>query len=289
MKTVKLFFTFILILSCFVGAYFIYGYMNEPIIPPLPPNILVESREEIEANWEEAGDWDKDKFEYNCTLISLLKKRGYDVTPLHNYNTTLAVNIINDKIITEWKKVNCSDTVIKEYINAINVVSTNDENAKYSLSVENILNINSVYNDALKQAKVKVGLSTGFNPTNPSWNSFSNYSSKITKKTNEILNNGIYKEYLSNIKSIRDGLNAIPKKLRDARANFSNKLANEIVNYYAEIPDTVRNNEQLGKLRGTRDKYQSEFGENDDLNSFVSEFNRDVENNKEKEDESFVY
>lgn len=281
MKALKLILTFIIILGGFVGAYFIINGGSGGGITPPPIDKLGNYSKQIERGWEEAGDWNKELFEEHCILIDQLGKWGLDVTPLKNFNTSLVVNIINDKIIGEWKSATCKKQTIKKYMDAVATVCSKDANAKHDPAIENINEINKVYNTACKRAERGIGLPCNFNADAQSWNSYSDYSNRVTRETNEILNNSIYKEYLVNITAIKNGLDKIPSRLAEGKKNFANKLAEEIINHYNAIPDTLRTREQFNALRGTRDKYDGEFGGNVNLDCLVKEFNISVENNEE--------
>lgn len=281
MKALKLILTFIIILGGFVGAYFIFNGApgRKPIIPT--NDGLENYRKQIERGWEEAGDWNKEVFEEHSALIDQLGKTGLDVTPLRNFNTTLVINIINDKIIGEWKSATCKKETIKKYMGAVSTVCSKDANAKHNPAIVNINNINIVYNNACKQAQKSIGLNCDFDADAPSWNSYSRYSSRITRETNDILNNSLYKEYLANITAIKKGLDNIPSKLAAGKTSFADRLATEIINHYNAIPDTLRTREQFNALRSTRGKYDDEFGGNVNLDCLVKEFNISVDNNEE--------
>ncbi|MBQ4063515.1 MAG: hypothetical protein IJC92_04475 [Bacteroidaceae bacterium] len=282
MKALKLILTFIIILGGFVGAYFIFnGGPGGSITGGMPIDKLGNYRKQIERGWEEAGDWNKELFEEYCILIDQLGKWGLDVTPLRNFNTSLVVNIINDKIIGEWKSATCKKQTIKKYMGAVSTVCSKDANAKHNPAIENINKINTVYNKACKQAERSIGLSCGFDADAPSWNSYSNYSNRVTRETNDILNNSIYKEYLANITAIKKGLDNIPSRLATGKKRFADRLATEIIDHYNAIPDTLRTREELNALRKTRDKYDGEFGGDVNLDCLVKEFNISVENNEE--------
>ena len=282
MKALKLILTFIIILGGFVGAYFIFnnnGLARHSIIPD--DNELENYSKRIERGWEEAGDWDIEVFEIHSAIIDQLGASGMDVIPLRDYNTTLVVNIINDKIIGEWKSATCKKQTIKKYMDAVATVCSKDSNAKHHPAIENINEINKVYNTACKRAERGIGLPCNFNADAQSWNSYSDYSNRVTRETNEILNNSLYKEYLANITAIKKGLDNIPSKLAAGKTSFANRLATEIIDHYNAIPDTLRTREQLKALRSTRRKYDDEFGGNVNLDCLVEEFNISVDNNEE--------
>ena len=84
-----------------------------------------------------------------------------------------------------------------------------------------------------------------------------------------------------NIKEIKDGLNAIPSKLDNAKSRFYNELANEIVNHYRSIEQASRTRTQLNELRYARNKFNNEApSSNSFLNNFCNTFADDVDRNE---------
>ena len=60
---------------------------------------------------------------------------------------------------------------------------------------------------------------------------------------------------------------------------FYDSLQTLIINYYSPIPATERSREQLSKLRALRHDFQQECDSYERLNTFLEQFNNDVETN----------
>ena len=279
MKAIKLLITFVVLLALVVLAFKIGPK------PPVPPDLLDPSdetlkdvRTQIEQDWEQANDWDETVFEKHCDKLNQMRN-DYSVGTLVDMNTRLAVETVYKKLMDgEWKSESCQEKVVDKYINALGVISKADANAKDNNNVKKLYQVNDVYKKALSVSRIRIGLSPGFDGS--SWRSFSAYSNSIKAKKASIESNAIYKEHLSNIREIKNGLANIDTRLSKARNKFYDKLANDITSYYSRIPSSERNNSQLRTLRNVRDRYNSEYHENKYLNGFVKAFYDDITNNE---------
>lgn len=282
MKAIKLLITFVVLLALVVLAFKIGPK------PPVPPDLLDPSdetlkdvRTQIEQDWEQANDWDETVFEKHCDKLNQMRN-DYSVGTLVDMNTRLAVETVYKKLMDgEWKSESCQEKVVDKYINALGVISKADANAKDNNNVKKLYQVNDVYKKALSVSRIRIGLSPGFDGS--SWRSFSAYSNSIKAKKASIESNAIYKEHLSNIREIKNGLANIDTRLSKARNKFYDKLANDITSYYSRIPSSERNNSQLRTLRNVRDRYNSEYHENKYLNGFVKAFYDDITNNEKKQ------
>ena len=145
-----------------------------------------------------------------------------------------------------------------------------------------IISVNNTYRKAFELAHKSIGLTSGFDGS--SWNSFSSYSNSTLTEKSSIQENENYKQYLVNIKDIKDGLNAIPSKLDNAKSRFYNDLANEIVYHYLNIEQSLRTRSQLNELRDARNRFNNEApSSNSYLNDFCNTFADDVERNESNE------
>lgn len=278
MKAIKLLITFVVLLALVVLA-FVIG--PEKVVPPVLPDpsdeTLKEVRTQIEQDWEQANDWDETVFEKHCDKLNQMKN-DYSVGTLIDMNTRLAVEAVYKKLMDdEWNSESCREKVVDKYINALGVISRADANAKDNNNVKKLYQVNDVYKKALSVSRIRIGLSPGFDGS--SWRSFSEYSKNIKDRRDSINSNTIYKEHLSNIREIKNGLANIDSRLSESRITFYKSLAKAITSYYSKIPSSERNNSQLQTLRNVRDRYNNEYN-NYNLNYFVSAFYKDVINNK---------
>ena len=279
MKAIKLLITFVGLLALVVLAFIIVPKSTVSHNLPDPPDeTLKEVRTQIEQDWEQANDWDETVFAKHCDKLNQMKN-DYSVGTLVDQNTRLAVEAVYKKLMDgEWKSESCREKVVDKYINAIGVIIKADANAKDNNNVKKLYQVNDVYKKALSVSRIEIGLSPKFNGS--SWNSFSEYSKNIKDRKNSINSNTIYKERLSNIREIKNGLANIDSRLSEARIAFYKSLANAIISHYSRISSSERNNSQLKTLRIVRDRYNNEYSTSNKLNNFVSAFYSDVRNNE---------
>lgn len=280
MKAIKLIITFVVLLALVVLAFYIVPRkVDPPVLLDPPDETLKEMRTLIERDWEQANDWDEKVFAKHCDKLNKMKN-DYSVGTLVDMNTRLAVETVYKKLMDgEWNSESCREKVVDKYVNALGVIIKADANAKDNNNVKKLYQVNDVYKKALSVSSIRIGLSPGFDGS--SWRSFSAYSDSIKAKKASIESNAIYKEHLSNIREIKNGLANIDGRLSEARIAFYKSLANAITSYYSRIPPSERNDSQLRTLRNVRDRYNNE-NNNYNLNYFVSAFYSDVRNNEKK-------
>lgn len=280
MKAIKLIITFVVLLALVVLAFYIVPRkVDPPVLLDPPDETLKEMRTLIERDWEQANDWDEKVFAKHCDKLNKMKN-DYSVGTLVDMNTRLAVETVYKKLMDgEWNSESCREKVVDKYVNALGVIIKADANAKDNNNVKKLYQVNDVYKKALSVSSIRIGLSPGFDGS--SWRSFSAYSNSIKAKKASIESNAIYKEHLSNIREIKNGLANIDGRLSEARIAFYKSLANAITSYYSRIPPSERNDSQLRTLRNVRDRYNNE-NNNYNLNYFVSAFYSDVRNNEKK-------
>lgn len=277
-KILKLILVFAVILGAVIGAFF--ATMNtryDDILPVILPGVYEMYSDQIENEWEQKGDWDEDLFKMHCDLLNQLSTE-YDVTQLREKESFLVVEVVHDKIFAEWASASCRYATIDKYAKALNLICTTYNTAKSNPLVDKIQKVDKVYRSAYNQAYRVIWLTPEFNGT--SWNSFDAYSSRVRSDRDKIMNNSIYKEYLSNITDIKNRLNNISSELSSARTSFYNSLATEIAGYYNAIPAESRTWDQLESLRSCRNKYEDEFGSSSEITLCARQFNSDVQNNE---------
>lgn len=245
MKAIKLLITFVVLLALVVLVFVIVP--KPPVshdLPDPPDETLKEMRTQIEQDWEQANDWDDAVFEKHCDKLNQMRN-DYSVGTLVNMNTRLAVETVYKKLMDgEWKSESCREKVVAKYVNALGVIIKADANAKGNNNVKKLYQVNDVYKKALSVSRIRIGLSPGFDGS--SWRSFSAYSDSIKAKKTSIESDAIYKEHLSNIREIKNGLANIDGRLSEERIAFYKSLANAITSYYSRIPSSERNNHSCG-------------------------------------------
>lgn len=280
MKAIKLIITFVLILGGVLGAFYLFIKVHpDPPLPPISDTTYQTFREQFEKDWEQAGDWDEQLFMSHCDLVQQLSTQ-YETATLNDLNTKTATEVVYQKIFDEWNSPSCVKNVIEKYNNAIKIIESKDNNAKTDPNVQKIKNVYATYTSAYNLAHQGIGLTPHFDGSN--WNSYSNYSYSMSDKRTSMLGNSNYKEYLSNIIDIKNGLNAIPDKLSNGRTRFYNELASAIISYYSQTTSSERIRSELNDLRNAISKYEGEYSSNSRLSSFARDYANDVYNNENK-------
>lgn len=281
MKIVKLLLVFVVILGAVVGAFYLIGGGTTSGLEEPSDDTYQTYRKQFENDWKNKGDWSDSLFSAHCDMVRMLSK-DYNVAPLKDLNTTTAVEVVYDKIFKEWESILCRKVVVDNYIKALGKIQAEDENAKSNPNVQKIISVNDTYKKAIALAHKSIGLSPGFDGS--SWRSFSGYSNSMLSEKSSMQDNANYKQYLANIKDIKDGLNSIPFKLDNARSRFYSDLANEIVNHYRSVEQSARTRSQLNELRDARNKFNNEApSSNSYLNKFCNTFADDVDRNESNE------
>ena len=281
MKIIKLLLVFVIILGGVVGAFYLIGGGGGTGLEEPSDDTYQTYRTQFENDWKDKGDWSDSLFNAHCDMVRQLSL-DYNVAPLKDLNTNTAVEVVYEKIFWQWTSEYCKKATIENYIRALGKIQAEDENAKANPNVQKINSVNGTYKKAYALAHKGIGLTPGFDGT--SWRSFSNYSNSIFSEKNSMQNDANYKQYLANIKDIKDGLNAIPSKLDNARTRFYNDLASDIVNHYRNIEQSSRTRSQLIELRDARNKFNNEApSSNNYLNNFCNSFADDVDRNESNE------
>ncbi len=283
MKVLKLFVIFVIILGGIVGAFFLIT-PNDPLNPPIIHNTLYQQfLEQFKSDWQTAGDWSEEVFNNHVDLIRQLSAQQLNVdetTSLNDLNTMLATEIVSEKIFEEWKKASCRESDIDKYMRAIDVIASKDSNVRTNPMVDSIVIVNDTYREALKLARKSIGLNPVFGGN--VWNSFSDYSNEVINQKNRMLQNSVYKQYLSHISEISNGLNEYNFKLAQAKIRFYSLLAESIKRHFTNIPQENRNRTDLNKLRNIKTKYENEYQSNVLLNNLVVDFANDVNANESR-------
>lgn len=282
MKALKLVIIFVVVLGGIVGAFLLLSGNNKGagIVPP-EDNPYETYRVQIENEWNQLEDWNEQVYKKNCDLVKQLSadRSGFQYSqPLMDLNTRKAVEIVREKIFAEWNSSSCRKKMVEKYINAVSVIENMDSNAASNPNVKQMKSVNATYIKAYSLANRHIGLKPSFD--GQSWNSYESYSNSISSQRNAILADSNYKEYLSNIADVKSGLSSIPYKLAYEKHRFSNSLAHLIVDYYDDIISEERTRSQLNQLRSTRNRFDSDFPSNSELNSFIKKFADDVEENE---------
>ena len=279
MKAIKLFLIFVVLLGGVLGAFYLFTKSDSRTLPPPLDTTYQTFRTQFEKDWEQVGDWDDNLFMSHCDLIQQLSRK-FETKTLQDLNTQTAIEVVYKKIFDEWASSSCQKATIEKYIDAVKFIESKDVNANSDSNVRKIKNVYSTYLSAYDLAHKSIGLSPSFNGSG--WNSFAKYRESMLDKRKTIWDDYNYKEYLSNISEIKNGLDAMTQKLSDARTRFYNNLATKIINYYSKIYSDDRTRSELNSLRNVKTQYENEYSSNSDLSSFARKFAEDVEYNEKK-------
>lgn len=279
MKTLRLILLFIAITGVVIGMFFLRNNSDPGETIVIADNTFDYYRKTIEESWKEKGDWSKTLFENNRTMLRQIsvKNPSINTNTLYDLNTSLAIEIIDDKIFTEWHSPSCSKQMVDKYRKAVRTIKKHDSNALNNTRLKAIESVYSTYISVDSFVTENIGLQPIF--YGESWNSYQQYAREITERKETILKNNNYREHLSNIRLFKDSLCKIDNKIKQGRVMFYDSLQTLIINYYSPIPATERSREQLSKLRALRHDFQQECDSYERLNTFLEQFNNDVETN----------
>lgn len=282
MKILKLVGLFVIIAGVIIGILFIKPPGDEGSSNNGPNDMsLTEYKADFAKDWDEKHDWDEKIFRRHCREIKTLAK-DYDVTELNDYNISEASDIVNEKIFSLWKSANCKKVDVDRYRAAVDTIVHYDAKMANNIGVKKIKEVYGVYADAYNFVIKPLSLSPGFNGTG--WNNFKNYAEQQRAHKNRILANPSYKNHLSNITQIKDGLGNLDSRLSQAQRSFYIALENQIYAHYNRIPSSARDRSKLNQLSGVVSKYYAENpGGSARLRNLQNRFRKDVEENENRE------
>lgn len=278
MKILKLILTFCIILGAIVGVFLIIDGGDDEIFSSVTQDDYEKYSQRFIDDWEQRGDWDEQLFKSHCDLINQLGTRLSNTEPLKDQETMIVVKLVNSKLFAEWASATCKNATVNKYINAVNVITKEDPNAKHNPLVADIWKVYAVYKKAYDLAYGSVSLEPTYDGS--TWNSFIEYQNGKIASRDAVLRDNTYVTYLSNITDLKKNLNNLSSKLAGAKADFYEKLAKEIVKYYMAIPSSTRTRQQLEALRLSRSYYEDQYQSNDMIDLCCTQFNQDVRNNE---------
>lgn len=280
MKILKLGGLFLIVAAVVVGALFLIGDGLTLIDPPVQNLTLEETKKDFEKNWDAAGDWDAAIFSRHCRDVETLSAK-YDVKEIKDFNVLEANDIVCRKIFEHWKKSDCKLTDIDRYVAAAKAITDYDSRMNSDDGIVKLRRVNGVYRKAHALSHKSMALTPKFNGS--SWNDFKSHEEGMKKQRNDIRGNTDYKEYLSNISSIKDGLNSMDSRLSTAKREFYQKLHGQIKSHFGKTLPENRTREQLNRLKAVHGRYSKEAPTGSpSLYDFVSAYERDVTNNEAK-------
>lgn len=278
MKILKLILTFCIILGAIVGVFLIIDGGDDDIFSSVTQDDYAKYSQRFISEWEQKGDWDEQLFKSHCDMINQLSARLGNTEPLKDQETRIVVELVNSKLFAEWASPTCKKATVNKYINAVNVITEEDPNAKHNPLVADIWKVYAVYKKAYDLAYGSVSLEPTYDGS--TWNSFIEYQNGKIASRDAILRDNTYATYLSNITDLKKNLNNLSSKLDGAKAVFYEKLAKQIVKYYMEIPSSTRTRQQLVALRQSRSYYEDQYQSNSQIDICCTLFNQDVKNNE---------
>ena len=130
MKLLKLIIVFAVILAAVVGAFFLMNG-GSGITPPPEGNDYEMYSKQFAADWEQAGDWNEKLFRQNCETVRQLSTEysKESTQTLGDINTVRATVIVYEKIFAEWAKPACRFVVVKNYRDALHVITEKEPQA----------------------------------------------------------------------------------------------------------------------------------------------------------------
>lgn len=283
MKALKLILIFTAILGGIVGFFFFSGGDVDNGLEIKDPIQIKKHSKDIKRAWERNQDWNEATFLKYHELATQL-----DNKQLKDLNTTEAIKITEKKIFAQWSSQDCNHDTIQKYIDGINTIKNKDVNAKNNPTVKTIEDVNTIYQEAYKfvnnkgQFKIYPKLQVPDSGYIYTWTAFDtlNVVENIKVKKQKIERDERYRNHLSNINTIKNGLGEIPNKLEESKEQYYDSLATEIRIKFDQISPEERKQEQLDDLSVVvQTHFESEWKEIEDLKNLVDTFFYDVQNN----------
>lgn len=230
MKILKIAGIFILVIALFGGIIYFLGTETEE---QLPPEEVKHYREKIDEKWRGVV-WDESVYEYVKGYLGRHRSelRG-SYNSLIDYNSETAISHINEALMEEFHKNDCSTAKVEEYYAGVKYLLNNDaDHAATDSRVTKLKNTFTLYKEveAFCGRNFRV-TSQSFDLESPEiWSpQFSSHRNSVMSTMNRLKSNNCYSE-IRNITRFQNGFNSVSSKLDDAELAYMKiiyKLINE--------------------------------------------------------------
>lgn len=247
MKFLKLLGIFVVLLGVVVGALFL---STDDIEVQTEDESLVDQSDQliskIRNKWGTATAWDADLFREqedditrfrSSKLISESNKR--ELT--HLLHITV-IQKVKNRVFEEYGKTDCSYQVVEDNMKGIDIICQRQSDWKANPDVKLLNDCFMTYKTIRSFARSSFSLDTKLEKNSDGthqWRDYKSYMSSMESTAAGHRSNDIYREYLSNISELKDGLASenVKKKLNLGCTDYATKLATKLVEDYPSSAD----------------------------------------------------
>lgn len=264
MKILKIAGIFILVIALFGGIIYFLGVKPEG---SLPPEEVKHYREKIDEKWRGVV-WDESVFEYVKGYLGRHRSelRG-SYNSLIDYNSETAISHINESLMDEFHKSDCSTAKVEEYYAGVLYLLTND--ADHTATDSRISKLKSTYK---LYKDVEKFCERNFRVTNQSfdlestefWSPlFSEHRNSVMSTMNSLKRNSCYPE-IRNITRFQNGFNSVSSKLDAAELAYMKTIYNLIVE-----ANVTNSDKQINILKQFRNDFETIISHNSEASNMA--------------------
>lgn len=267
MKALKLIAIAIVTLAAIIGLLFLNEGNSSTAVTGDKNKQMEKMKKELLNEWYTTQQWDVASFDNILDRLKQNKRElGNGYQTLVDLTGELACHRLDSLVMEEFAKADCDKSQIDIYSNGLDHLLVKVSHLRNNGDVKKMQGIIDVYNKAYTLSKRDMGLSTGFNVQTDQWNSFSNYSNSVKRQKNDIQASE-YFQYINHVTEIIDGLSKVDSRLAVANNSFKARLAQDIIKAYRQ-----KDPKETERLKQVYDRFQREFGDDNNLNTFVQNY-----------------
>lgn len=218
---------------------------------------------QISDEWKNASQWDEKV--YSELNEEIIRSESNGVIDAHQkmdlllQNRTAALDKVYQTCDAEYRKPECDGRKLDANMNGLSMIVMDDLGLESLEKEQAVVNLNTWYSTykriknfiqtATKQPGVNLSR-TGYGHQHK-WYDINRHTEKIISQRDDFRRDPVYQEKLKNIAELTRGLNDIDDLMSSMKESFCNRLANELIQYYNDIPEEDRTD-------GVRDDFDSD-------------------------------
>ncbi|MCM1376888.1 MAG: hypothetical protein NC097_04525 [Clostridium sp.] len=265
---------FVVAILLIVGLVVYFSDPNSSVDRHKSESMSRELTQAIDKDWSDKEGWDAEVYNNLTERINRQANDGYidenAKSTCINHLNEVALRKTDAALNTLWADAACSKVAVDAQITGIRKIAE-DPAFQNEEKIKRQLGIYSEYTAALAFA----GSSCNETPSYTPPTSFSTFSGQSFRNKAASIKANQYWDVISNISTIKNGLSesTINQKVADGKRRFADGMAAKVIAAYKGRARTLDNYYDLEKSQRA---YNSQFGSNANLNSFVRNFYEDV-------------
>ncbi len=259
MKILRLVLLAVGVLALVLGAMWLSGGTTPP--PPVNPQktILAETSKSIHSAWAEAEAWSQKLYAELQSDIGQMQGAGR-ISPteadyLMAQSNNAAADALHRVLLQEFHRSDCRPAVVG---GAMAGVDTLWRRLPGDARLQELRKIYGVYVKVSRFVASSHQLSPAFNGS--SWKSFGPHRSRVLAEADGYRQNTVYRQHLSNITTLRNGLAATAERLSKAEKQHHQALYNQIVRHFDYYTTDQARISQRSRLADVFHRFSSEIG-----------------------------